>query len=125
MSTSSNDIRSIVRRVQDSWNAAFNEGDATAVADLYTDDAIVLPPSHTVIKGPDAIREYWEGLVAVGIKEHGIEIMEADADGGLAYSTGWWWASGPGEGERLEGTLVTVMRRQGDGSWKVCVHAWS
>jgi uncharacterized protein (TIGR02246 family) len=125
MSALSNDIRSVVRRVQDSWNAAFNQGDAAAVAALYTDDAIVLPPSHVIIKGAAAIRDFWQGLVAVGVKGHGMEMVDAEADGGLAFTTGWWWAAGPGEGERLGGTVVTVMRRQVDGSWKVCVHSWN
>jgi uncharacterized protein (TIGR02246 family) len=63
MSASSNEITSVIRRVQDSWNAAFNQGDAAAVAALYTDYAVVLPPSHAVIKGAAAIRDYWQGLV--------------------------------------------------------------
>jgi ketosteroid isomerase-like protein len=128
MNASSNDIRDAVSRAQDSWNAAFNRGDAGAVAALYTDNAAVLPPSHVIIKGAAAIRDFWQGLIRAGLKEHGIEMIDAEADGGFAFTTGAWWATGPGEAgksERFGGTVVTVMRRQGDGSWKVCLHTWN
>ena len=33
-----------IERLNDAWTAAFNKGDAAAVAALYTEDAHVLPP---------------------------------------------------------------------------------
>jgi uncharacterized protein (TIGR02246 family) len=128
MSDSSNDIRGAVRRANDAWNSAFNRGDAAAVAALYTDNATVLPPTHAVVKGTDAIRDFWQGLITAGFKEHGIEMIDAEADGGLAFATGKWSANGPGEAgkvQRFEGTVVTMLRRQGDASWKACLHTWN
>jgi uncharacterized protein (TIGR02246 family) len=124
MAVSSDEFRGIVRRAQDSWNAAFNRGDAAAVADLYTDDAIVLPPSHVFIKGAASIRGFLHGLIAAGVKEHGMELIDAEAEGPLAFAAGRWWATGPGD-ERFEGSVVTVLRRQGDGSWPICLHTWN
>jgi len=128
MSEASNDIRVMVQRAQDAWNAAFNRGDAVGVAAQYTQNAAVLPPTHSVIKGTAAIRDFWQGLITAGFKEHGIEMLDAEAEGGFAFASGRWWASGPGEGgkaQRFEGIVVTVMRRQGDGTWKACLHTWN
>lgn len=99
-----------------------------AVAALDTDNAIVLPPTHAVVKGTAAIRHFWQGLITAGFKNHGIEMIDAEAEGGLAFAIGKWWANGPGEGgkvQRFEGIVVTVMRRQTDGSWKACLHSWN
>jgi uncharacterized protein (TIGR02246 family) len=128
MAASSDDIRSIARRSQDAWNEAFNRGDAAAVAGLYADDAMVLPPSHVIIRGAAAIRDFWHGLIAAGVKEHGITLIEAEADGGLAFAAGRWWAAGPGDdgkSEQFGGTVVTILRRRGDGFWTIGLHTWN
>ncbi len=55
-------------------------------------------------------------------------MLDAEAEGGFAFASGRWWANGPGEGgkaQQFEGIVVTVMRRQGDGTWKACLHTWN
>jgi uncharacterized protein (TIGR02246 family) len=128
MNPSSDALKDVARRSHDAWNTAFNRGDPGAVAALYTDEATVLPPTHAIIKGTAAIRDFWQGLVAAGFREHGIEMIDAGADGDMAFTTGRWWASGPGAGggtQRFEGVVVTLLRRQDDGSWKICLHTWN
>jgi ketosteroid isomerase-like protein len=118
----------MVRRAQDAWNVAFNRGDAAGVAALYTQNATLLPPTHSVIKGTVAIRDFWQSLITAGFKDHGIEMLEAEAEGGFAIGSGKWSANGPGEDgkvQRFQGLVVTVMRRQGDGAWKACLHTWN
>ncbi len=34
------------------WDAAFDKGDPKAVPTFYTEDAVLLPPTHGVLKGP-------------------------------------------------------------------------
>ena len=41
------------------WAAAFNKGDAAAVAAMYTEDAFVLPPGAEMVKGRAAIEAFW------------------------------------------------------------------
>ena len=71
------DIRRIVSKANDRWNAAFNSGDAAAVAALYTADGTVLPHTHAVVKGTAAIADFWAGLISAGVKDHGIELLDA------------------------------------------------
>jgi uncharacterized protein (TIGR02246 family) len=128
MSDSSEDIQGVVRRANEAWNSAFNRGEAAAVAALYTDNATLLPPTHAVVKGTAAILDFWQGLITAGFKDHGIEMIDADGDGGLAFAIGKWWANGPGDAgkvQRFEGSVATVLRRQGDGSWKARLHTWN
>ena len=82
----------------------------------------------TVIRGTAAIADFWAGLISAGVKDHGIELLDAQDSGDIAYSNGKWWATGSGEDGttvRFEGTIVTVLRRQPDGSWKTCLHTWN
>jgi uncharacterized protein (TIGR02246 family) len=122
------DIRDIVRAANDRWNTAFNGGDAGAVAALYTSDGTVLPPAHAVVKGTAAIADFWAGFISAGVKDHGIELLDAKDGGDIAYSSGKWWATGSGEDGkalRFEGTIVTIFEKQPDGSWKTCLHTWN
>jgi uncharacterized protein (TIGR02246 family) len=48
-----------IQRLNDGWVAAFNKGDAAAVAAMYTQDAYVLPPGQDMVKGRAAIEAFW------------------------------------------------------------------
>jgi uncharacterized protein (TIGR02246 family) len=51
--------KATIEKLNDAWTAAFNEGDAAAVAALYTEDAYVLPPGSAMVKGRAAIEAFW------------------------------------------------------------------
>ena len=51
--------KAAIEKLNDVWTAAFNKGDATAVAALYTEDAYVLPPGAEMVKGRAAIEAFW------------------------------------------------------------------
>jgi uncharacterized protein (TIGR02246 family) len=47
-----------IQKLEDQWGAAFNKGDAAAVAAMYTADAYVLPAGAPMVKGAD-IQGFW------------------------------------------------------------------
>ncbi len=51
--------KATIEKLNDVWTAAFNKGDAAAVAVLYTEDAYVLPPGSAMVKGRAAIEAFW------------------------------------------------------------------
>jgi uncharacterized protein (TIGR02246 family) len=51
--------KATIEKLNDAWTAAFNKGDAAAVAAMYTEDAYVLPPGAELIKGRAAIEGFW------------------------------------------------------------------
>jgi uncharacterized protein (TIGR02246 family) len=122
------DAHSIVRANNDKWNAAFNVGEAAAVAGLYTADATVLPHTHDVVQGVNAIGDFWKSVIEAGFKNHSIDLINVHAQENLVVEIAKWQAEGPGEGGRRQsfgGSLVNVFERQGDGSWKCRVHIWN
>jgi uncharacterized protein (TIGR02246 family) len=122
------DIREVIRTNNDRWNKSFNTGDAAAVAALYTPDATLLPHTHDVVRGVEAIRDFWKSVIEAGFRSHRIELIDAHAQGDLAFEIAKWQAEGPGgDGNRQEfgGSLVNVFERQSDGSWKCRLHIWN
>ncbi len=51
--------KAAIEKLNDVWTAAFNKGDAAAVAALYTEDAYVLPPGSAMVQGRAAIEAFW------------------------------------------------------------------
>jgi ketosteroid isomerase-like protein len=67
------DIRSDVTAAYGAWDAAFNKGDAKAVAAFYAADAKFLPADHAVHTGPADVEKFFAGLFANGVKSHKLE----------------------------------------------------
>jgi uncharacterized protein (TIGR02246 family) len=55
--------KATIQKLNDAWTAAFNRGDAAAVAAMYTEDAYVLPPGADMVKGRTAIEGFWRQAV--------------------------------------------------------------
>jgi uncharacterized protein (TIGR02246 family) len=49
-----------IQKLDNAWSAAFNTGDAAAVAAMYADNAYVLPAGHDMVKGRAAIAAFWK-----------------------------------------------------------------
>ena len=53
--------KAAIQQLNDQWAAAFNKGDAAAVAAMYTTDAYVLPAGAPMVKGRPDIEKFWAG----------------------------------------------------------------
>lgn len=51
--------KATIQKLDDAWAAAFNKGDAAAVAAMYTSDAYVLPAGAAMVKGRADIETFW------------------------------------------------------------------
>ena len=110
------------------WDAAFNAGDAAAVAALYTDDAIFLPPTHDVVEGPAGVEKFMSGLFNMGITGHTLEIIKVSGDGNLVVAAAKWTAIGKdasGADHPSSGVATHVFERQADGSLKLKLHTFN
>lgn len=120
-------VRDAINSAVQSFGDAFRRGDAAAVAALYAEDATLLPPGSPVTKGRDAIREFWQGAMSVGVREAKLETVEVESRDDLAYEVGRFeMAMQPPGGERAEvtGKYVVVWKREADG-WRMHVDIWN
>jgi uncharacterized protein (TIGR02246 family) len=51
--------RTTIEKLNETWTAAFNKGDAAAIAGMYTEDAYLLPPGGEMVKGRAGIGAFW------------------------------------------------------------------
>ncbi|MEX2524762.1 MAG: SgcJ/EcaC family oxidoreductase [Gammaproteobacteria bacterium] len=115
-------------KLNEKWNTAFNQGDATAVAALYAEDAILSPGNGETIKGRAAIQELFQGFIDNGVHDHSIEVIEAHQSGDVLYEVARWQAHGTnenGETTSFGGILANTFYRDEEGNWRSRLHIWN
>ena len=110
------------------WAMSFGQGKADALMDLYTENAMVFPPSSEILDCPSAISTYLLALREVGMKQYTISNVDLDIKGDTAYETGLWEVTRidtNGDAIMLEGNITNVFEKQKDGSWKIKLQSWN
>lgn len=110
------------------WENAFNSGDGKALADLYTDDAVVFPPGAKRVEGKEAIAEFWQGAIDSGLGDADLEPLEVVEFGDLAYEVGAVALTATGsDGDRVpvSGKYIVVWQRADDGVWRLHRDIWN
>jgi len=115
-------IDQAIAAVADQYVKATLAGDAKAIAALYTEDAVEMPPNQPPVKGRAAIQQYYEKLFKEGkTSRFTIDHLETQAAGNVGYDVGTYQQSmTPGGGAAMEdtGKFTVILRRTG-GTWLV------
>lgn len=106
------------------FRAAVGRRDATAAAAVYSEDALLLPPTGDVICGRGAIERFWSGGIEVGLRAVEFKTAGVGSAGSILYEHGGYrmllvCADGRSKVER--GPYVVVHVQSEDGSWRWAV----
>ena len=87
---------------------------------LFTEDVVLMGPNEPSIQGNSAMMEMVESLT-ITHTEHKIDLVEVDGYGDIAYARGTYAETYSVEGVeepiKDEGKILTILRKQSDGSW--------
>lgn len=92
---------------------AFGEGDAEAIAALYTNDAVLLAPHHEPLKGREAVADYMRGAIEQGLTELDLETTEVMQHGDMAVEVGEY-ALFAGDRRADQGKYLVVWKHDED-----------
>lgn len=103
---------------------AWRSGDDAALAELYTENGILMPAGEFPIQGREAIQAWYERLLPP--IEANLTIEEIDGQGDLAYVRGKYTKRYEPVGEpgpiRDTGKYIEIRRKQQDGYWLIAMH---
>ncbi|MDH4259943.1 MAG: SgcJ/EcaC family oxidoreductase [Gammaproteobacteria bacterium] len=110
------------------WATAYNAGDADGVANLYSDDAVVMPPGMQAVIGRDAIREYIVTDSAAA-KAAGV-MMTIEHGDSVGMSGDLAWHSGPysvsdASGAKVDGGNYMEALQKKEGKWYIVRDIWN
>ena len=121
MSLSESDIQNI-RELSDKFTKHMLQLNFRDLANLYTEDAVLMPPGPTVT-GRAEVQKFMEAFPTLSKFE--FQIQDIDGHGELAYVRGTYLMVMKPEGapEPVEdrGKYVEIRRKQADGSWPIAI----
>lgn len=95
----------------------FLKGDSTGVANLYTADAMVLPPNMQTVKG-SSIAGFWGGFMKMGVKNLKLITDNLEGNNEQLVETGHYEIYGDGDKIMDKGKYIVAWKPV-DGSWKL------
>jgi uncharacterized protein (TIGR02246 family) len=122
------DVRPAMEAANAQFLAAFNTPNPSAFLPLYTADAVLFFQGAPPVKGPEAIKQFWESRIKAGVRDHTFDIIGIGADGKYAYqvtNTTVQLVRGPGEKTLIAGHTVRIFEKQSDGTWKAKIHMYN
>ncbi len=120
--------RESIEAVGKTMSELLSAGNAAGVAELYTEDAALMPPGAARLDGRAAIQQFWQGLLDAGVGDISLTTQEVDDAGDSAVEVGLISATAPGEGDArvsLTGKYIVVWRRDGGGNWRLHRDIWN
>jgi uncharacterized protein (TIGR02246 family) len=116
-----------IRAQTASWEKAYNGGDAKGVAAQYAEDALLLPPGASGVRGRAAIVEFFTKDIAASKAAGAVFVIDPKTDVGVSGAMGW--ESGTYKvtvkGAVVEtGKFLSVSRKKG-GKWQYIRDTWN
>jgi uncharacterized protein (TIGR02246 family) len=110
-----------VREVAEKYRKASLAGDAKAIAALYTDDAIEMPPNEPMIKGKANIEaRYRQLMTGAKLTEFNFTHLDSQASGNFGYDVGSYSQTiKTASGEMKDTGHYTVILKKAGNDWKV------
>jgi uncharacterized protein (TIGR02246 family) len=121
--------RNDIQAINKAWGENYNAGNAGAIADLYAEDALLMPPGAVTANGRDAIRGFLAGDTAAA-KAAGLTYnVSSDADaihisGDMAWQNGSYTVSDASGATVDTGKYLSVFQKK-DGKWHLYRDTWN
>ncbi len=116
-----------IHQLSGAFSAAYVRGEGSAMAALYTADAVIFPERSAAITGRESIERYWTLGRGRRVTSHRVTPTHIEVDGKHAYDHGTFEISGERDGVAwgpFRGKYVVVWRREAEG-WRMQLDMWN
>lgn len=123
-----NKLKSIAESANATWNQALNSGNASGLAALYAENAILSPGNGKTLSGRTEIAALFKSFVDSGVHNHTLEIIEVGGNENIIYQVAKWNANGAnkdGKSPSFGGITTSVLELGTDGKWLARTHVWN
>jgi uncharacterized protein (TIGR02246 family) len=118
------DASNEIKEANKTFMEAFNNGDAKAMAMLYTENGKLYPSNSDIIEGREAIEMYWQGGMNMGIRKVMLETVSAEKYGSVAIEEGRYTSYLEGDQVLDQGKYIVTWKKE-DGKWKLDLDIWN
>ena len=121
-----------IRALMETWEAAVRTGDIAALVALRTDDLVQMPPDAPILRGKQALEDFYRGLFAQFSVEGTCPVEGTEeivvADGWSFHASEYILRISPkagGKAAEERGKIIAICQKQPDGSWKIALEIWN
>ncbi len=104
--------------------AAFEAGDAEALASLYTQDGMLLPPNSDFVSGTAAIQGFWQAVMDAGVAGLKLTVEEAQGFDDTAWEVGRYVLYDSAGAPIDEGKYIVLWQRT-EAGWRLHRDIWN
>ena len=99
------------------WQAAYDTKDLDALAAVYTEDCVLMPPNAELGTGRAFARDVFSGMIEAGLTGK-TETISATASGGVGYHAGTYTLYAPNGSVADQGKFIEGFTKV-KGEWKI------
>ena len=128
MPTPSSDVRNEVRKIEQTFESAFNSKNVETITNLYEQDAVFTPPNQPACQGKDQIRKFFQAFIEGGGSDLHLETNKIESSGDLIAHCGRYRGNvpKPGGGTKADrGNYICVYRRQPNGDLRAVLDTFN
>jgi ketosteroid isomerase-like protein len=105
--------------------AVFNSGDSARIAQMYTTDAIIMPPGGKMAMGRDAVEQYWKTAAhtVTDTKLTAVDVKSLSET--VSQEVGSFTARSRGARPQAVAGKFVILWRKTDKDWQVAVDIWN
>ena len=112
------DLLAAAKALAAQYDGNYAAKDADAMGRLYTEDGILASPSGKIIRGRQALVDYYKKRFASGAHDHHLSVIDAHVESGSGFAISHFSVQSPdakGDTQTVEGNLVAIYRHMPDG----------
>lgn len=118
------DVSNEIAEANNRFMVAYNSGDTGLLVENYLEDCKLLPPNGDEVVGRDAIRDFWQGAMDMGIVKAELVTVEATGYGNTAIEEGRYTLYMEGDVETDHGKYIVIWEKV-EGQWKLQSDIWN
>ena len=103
---------------------AIRKGDTAAVAGMYAEDGVILPPNHARVQGRAGIAAFMKEMTDAGLSLK-LTAVDSWVDGALGVRSGSYILLDKAQKEIDHGKWMEVWRKGADGKWLMVRDMWN
>ncbi|MEQ8304319.1 MAG: DUF4440 domain-containing protein [Cyclobacteriaceae bacterium] len=120
--------REAIKKTAEIFSANYVKGAYDELIDIYTDDAVLMPPGQEMIYGREHIYKFWTRDSLYQQVYHRTVSDRLEIVGDFAFDNGYWYSKANYNSQErplYSGKYLIIWKRTRDGQWKMYHDAWN
>lgn len=124
MTTKTSEIYQTISDLSEIFEATYAKGNATDIAEFYTENGMLLPAGFDRVQGKEDIQGFWQAAIDMGIKNIKIDIIEVECHDDTVIEMSNYTLSSDNDQVLDQGKGIVIWKNV-DGAWKLHRDIWN